>query len=76
MRAIICSFIGFVWLFPFTYLVFGKDNVWWVLTSMITISAIMVLTKTTWVIDKVQKEVDTDGDEYFYLYDLGNRGDE
>lgn len=35
----------------------------------------MVLTKTTWVIDKVQKEVDTDGDEYFYLYDLGNRGD-
>lgn len=76
MRAIIYSFIGFVWLFPFTYLVFGKDNVWWVLTSMITISAIMVLTKTTWVIDKVQKEVDTDGDEYFYLYDLGNRGDE
>lgn len=75
MRAIIYSFIGFVWLFPFTYLVFGKDNVWWVLTSMITISAIMVLTKTTWVIDKVQKEVDTDGDEYFYLYDLGNRGD-
>ena len=76
MRAIIYSFIGFVWLFPFTYLVFGRDNVWWVLTSMITISAIMVLTKTTWVIDKVQKEVDTDGDEYFYLYDLGNRGDE
>lgn len=75
MRAIIYSFIGFVWLFPFTYLVFGRDNVWWVLTSMITISAIMVLTKTTWVIDKVQKEVDTDGDEYFYLYDLGNRGD-
>lgn len=75
MRAIVYSFIGFVWLFPFTYLVFGKDNVWWVLTSMITISAIMVLTKTSWVIDKVQKEVDTDGDEYFYLYDLGNRGD-
>lgn len=75
MRAIIYSFIGFVWLFPFTYLVFGRDNVWWVLTSMITISAIMVLTKTTWIIDKIQKEVGTDGDEYFYLYDLGNRGD-
>lgn len=76
MRAIIYSFIGFVWLFPFTYLVFGKDNVWWVLTSMITISAIIVLSKTNWIIDRVQKEVDTDGDEYFYLYDLGNRGDE
>lgn len=75
MRAIIYSFIGFVWLFPFTYLVFGKDNVWWVLTSMITISAIIVLSKTNWIIDRVQKEVDTDGDEYFYLYDLGNRGD-
>lgn len=60
MVRLITGLVGFTWLFPLYYLLFGAENVWWIL-SLTSIGAMIIhLAGLEWVLDKLDIEKDMD----------------
>lgn len=71
MVNVIMGLVAFTWLFPPMYLLFGAENVWWVL-SLINIAVMIIhLAGLDWVIDKtdIDKDMGKYSGGYYYLYD-------
>lgn len=64
-----CGFIGLLWIFPLIWFMFGEENTWWIMSLIISCSAIMVLCGMGHVFDKVKKETEMQGNDVFYIYD-------
>lgn len=69
ISTIVMSLIGFIWLFPFIYLLFGANNVWWVMSLIITLSAICIICRLDKYIDKVKMGTQMKGNNVFYYCD-------
>lgn len=67
--------IGLIWLFPVLYLLFGNDDVWWVLTLIEIGSTIMVLTKTDRIFNKIDEQTKMEGNDVYWLYEYINKED-
>ncbi len=67
--------IGLIWLFPVLYLLFGEDDVWWVLTLIEIGSTIMVLTKTDRIFNKIDEQTKMEGNDVYWLYEYINKED-
>ena len=55
---------------------FGEENTWWIMSLIISCSAIMVLCGMGHVFDKVEKETEMQGNDVFYIYDFDSHKEE
>lgn len=76
MGQVLGGLVGMIWLYPIMWYVFGKENVWWVMSLIITGAAIMVLCGKQNAFDGIEHQTKMKGNDVFYLYDYTDRSDD
>lgn len=76
MVEVLSGLVGMIWLYPIMWFVFGKENVWWVMSLIISVAAIMVLCGKQNAFNKIEHQTKMKGNDVFYLYDFTNRSDD